>query len=61
MRWLAIPWGADYPGLEDRMVFDTGGAFTSESIEFLRQHRLRAADKPIDFDLLHGMVQSVLE
>ena len=52
---------ADYPGLENRMVFVTGGAFTAESVEFLRRHRPRAADKPIDFDVLDVMIRTAIE
>jgi signal transduction histidine kinase/ActR/RegA family two-component response regulator len=52
---------ADYPGLERRMIFVTGGAFTAESIEFLREHRMRAADKPIDFAVLDAMIRTAIE
>lgn len=46
------------PGVESRMVFLTGGAFTPRCREFLRTMPNRTLDKPVDPELLLSLVRS---
>lgn len=46
------------PGVEDRIVFLTGGAFTQRTRDFLRSMPNRTLDKPVDPALLLSLVRS---
>jgi signal transduction histidine kinase/CheY-like chemotaxis protein len=44
------------PGLERRLVFMTGGAFTARARDFLQKVKNAVLEKPFDFELLHAIV-----
>lgn len=48
------------PGLEERLVFMTGGAFTQRARDFLRRVGNPRLEKPFEFDQLHGIVSERL-
>lgn len=45
-----------YPGLEERFVFMTGGAFTPRAIEFLARVKNRRLEKPFDSAALRAVI-----
>ncbi len=49
-----------YPGLEHRIVFMTGGAFTPRAREFVAQAPNHFLEKPIDFPALTAALREVL-
>jgi len=50
-----------WPGLERRMIFMTGGSFTAEANEFLREVDNPRLDKPFPVDQLRAMLDAVPE
>lgn len=44
------------PGLEERLVFMTGGAFTARARDFLRRVGNPRLEKPFEFEQLHAIV-----
>jgi len=52
---------ARHPDQARRMVFLTGGAFTPETLEFIRSVPNRRAEKPFDPSALRGLVRQVLD
>jgi signal transduction histidine kinase/CheY-like chemotaxis protein len=48
-----------HPGLEDRMIFMTGGAFTKRAKTFLAPLKDRRLDKPFELETLLAMIDSV--
>jgi CheY-like chemotaxis protein len=47
----------DYPGLEQSVVFMTGGAYTAHAVEFLASVPNARIDKPFDLRALRRLVQ----
>ena len=47
------------PGMEDRVLFCSGGAFTARTYEFLESIGNRCLDKPVDVDVLQSAIASV--
>jgi hypothetical protein len=45
-----------YPGLEERFVLMTGGAFTPRATEFLARVKNRRLEKPFDSSALRAIV-----
>jgi two-component system NtrC family sensor kinase len=52
---------AHYPGLAQRFVFMTGGAFTHKAVSFLEQSQRPHIDKPFELDRLRALVDSLVE
>ena len=52
---------ARHPRLAPRMIFMTGGAFTSTSRQFLDATRNRSIDKPFEPERLLTMIRGVLD
>ncbi len=50
---------ADMPGMEERIVFMTGGAFTTRAAEFLTQVPNRRLEKPFSFGLVEQIVRDM--
>jgi CheY-like chemotaxis protein len=50
---------ATAPGLEERVVFMTGGAFTSRAAEFLARVPNRRVEKPFSISVVEQVVRSV--
>jgi signal transduction histidine kinase len=48
-----------HPGLEDRMIFMSGGAFTKRARAFLASLKDRRLDKPFELDALLAMIDAV--
>ena len=48
------------PGLEQRLVVVTGGAFSEEAQAFLSQSHLPVVEKPVDPTILNETVQAIL-
>ncbi len=51
---------ARFPSLVDRMVFVTGGAFTTAAREFLDTVSNRRVEKPFDLKVLRGLVNDLI-
>ena len=49
----------DLPGLEERIVFMTGGAFTTRAAEFLAQVPNQRLEKPFSFGLVEQIVRDM--
>jgi PAS domain S-box-containing protein len=56
-EWLV----AHHPGLADRVIFVSGGAFTPKSSAYLAGIRNRRLDKPIDVTVLQELVTQMIE
>jgi PAS domain S-box-containing protein len=50
---------ADWPGLEDRIVFMTGGAFTAGAADFLTSVPNRRLEKPFSLGLIEQIVRDM--
>jgi FixJ family two-component response regulator len=50
-----------HPDQAQRMVFLSGGAFTGETIDFLRQMAKRHLEKPFALSQLRELIQEQLE
>jgi lactam utilization protein B/CheY-like chemotaxis protein len=51
---------AAYPGLEQRVVFMTGGAFTARAAEFLASIENRRVEKPFSLKAIERMVREMM-
>jgi two-component system NtrC family sensor kinase len=50
-----------YPGVAQRFVFMTGGAFTHKAVSFLEQSQRPHIDKPFELDRLRALVDQLVE
>jgi CheY-like chemotaxis protein len=50
----------EFPHLVERVVFVTGGVFTSRARDFLARVPARVLDKPLGLDVLRGVVAEML-
>jgi CheY-like chemotaxis protein len=50
-----------HPGVEERMLFMTGGAFTLDAKRFAEEHEDRLLEKPMDQPRLQLMVSGLVE
>jgi CheY-like chemotaxis protein len=50
-----------HPGLEERMIFMTGGAFTPEAGRFADEHENRLLEKPMDAYQLQLLVSGLVD
>jgi CheY-like chemotaxis protein len=49
-----------HPGLEGRIVFMTGGAFTPRAVEFLASVDNRRLEKPFNMGVVEAMVREMI-
>ncbi len=52
---------AQWPGLERRMIFMTGGSYTHETNQFLRQVTNPRLEKPFPVDELRALLETTAE